>query len=150
MSLCLCVLPSQQHNFALSIGTLSSAMLSQHVRCAAVHLVFSSGFVADDDVVTLIGSAINDLGIHGNYGLLRLMSILTLRHRYILLRMLAESVLDVFPDPGTDLPPPMNMQYDRTHESSHLAHVAHFMDPVMMRRCHVNCGCWWDTSRSRR
>ena len=120
--------------------------MSQHAD-HVVQILFSSGFVSNTDAVTIIGSAINALVLRDTH---RLMNILTLRQRYILLRFLAESVLDAFPDPGTDLEPPMDMEYDRTHGSSHLAHVAHDMDPVMMRRCHVNCGCWRDTSRSRR
>ena len=121
-------------------------MLSRTDRLMAVQLLFDSGFVEDGDVVAIIGSAINSLGGRGCYQLtVARPCLLTLRQRFILLQLLAESVLDDFPDPDMNLPPPENMIYARRWGHSHLAHVAHFMDPVMRRSCHIGCGCWRDT-----
>ena len=121
-------------------------MLSRTDRLMAVQLLFDSGFVDDRYVIALIGAAVNALNQRNLYGLTR---VLTLRQRFILMRLLAESVLDDVPDAGWYLDPPENMHYARAHGHSHLAHVAHFMDPVTPRRCHVNCDCWHDPTRGR-
>ena len=114
-------------------------VLSRADRFMAVQLIFESGFVDDGPVIAVIASAVNRFTQRGCY---QLTCMLSLRQRFILVQRLAESVLDDVPDPGWELEPPANMQYSRTHEPSHLAHVAHFMGTVMQRRCHVGCGCW--------
>ena len=121
-------------------------MMSRVERLMAVQLLFESGFVDDASVVEIIGASINALNCGNCYGLTQ---VLTLRQRYILLQMLAESVLDDVPDDGWHLDPPENMNSWRAHGHSHLAHVAHYMPAVMRRRCHVDCGCWRDVSRGR-
>ena len=62
----------------------------------AVQLVFDSGFVDDVTVVGVIGDAISNWSPRNLYTLTR---VLPLRQRYLLLQMLAESVLDDVPDP---------------------------------------------------
>lgn len=112
--------------------------LSRAERFLAVSLVMD--FLPDEQVVAIAADAVNMFGQQDCH---RLVERLTLRQRYLLLRMLAESILDVFPDPEPENPA-------EGQEHSHLAHVALFMPPVFMPRCHIGCGCWRDMAARRR
>ena len=98
-------------------------------------------FLPDETVVVITADAVNSLGLQDSY---RLVQRLTLRQQMVLLPMLAEAILDVFPDPIPDGPPIGSTQ------DSHVAHVAHFLDPVLRSRCHITCGCWRSTGAGRR
>ena len=93
------------------------------------------------DVVAITADGVNSIGEQQCH---RLISRLTLRQRYVLLRMMAESVLDGLP-PRLDAGRPREIL-----QGVQLTHVAHFMPPVVMRRCHIGCGCWRDTAAQRR
>ena len=113
--------------------------LTRAERIQVVELVMD--FLPDESVITITADSVNALGLRDSY---RLVQRLTLRQQMMLLPMLAESILDTFPDLDD-----LDAQPRAGHEHSHLSHVAYFLPPVLQSRCHVSCGCWRDIGARR-
>ena len=108
--------------------------LGRDERFLALSLVMD--WLPDESVVTFTADAVNLFGAGDSYRLVQRMS---LRQKMILLPMIAEALLDEFPD----------QLRDPAGGDSHLTHVAHYLPCSLQARCHVTCGCWRDISAQR-